>query len=532
VLLNVGGKVSCEGGEEDSIFLLVENLLRQKPGPVHGHYRLSSAGSAEDSHRPVRRHADQPTLLRMKEDAPLLQGRVEDLAEVFGLVNNVEAPLRVFVLECGGDVRRIDLCLLVLLAHLIEDFVQRVPGSQHEEGLTCLLGQRLLCTLQVRVGFNLPDNREQFFRDTQTQQMLVLDVFEETALGCACCGHGGARRLRQLCVQDLQGAGEGVHQELLLLCPAIGLIVVIHPRQNVHARRGWVKNNRPIRLIDTNRIQSRSLSGFDALVVDPGGIRLFSKLLNELADLFLLALLNVRERQKEIVGDRNRHVRSSGSNAASNGPESLANSVAKKTVQPRDSNCCRSALSRSNRTATRNAGHANSAVATISPSSVASSKPGSGIGAPDSTAITNSGRAASSTSSSKEPRCSGIDCVCPNRTDSSSKPPYACSRKPFAETKSTPSANCRRFIRRRNSLQVRFQTTGSSFADVSSRRKHAAMRSIRRAVIDAASKPTNALARITPASVFLSNLPTSQGDDPIAVASNAGGHSASFSCFT
>src|ERR1035437_142492 len=193
-----------------------------------------------------------------------------------------------------------------------------------------------------------------------------------------------------------------MHDKWLPLCPTVGLVVVVHPGQHVDLRIRGVEYHGSVGLVDAHGIQILALGALDHLVVQARCIGPLAEAFDELANLLLVALLDVREGPQKITGKSNRHSATSSGNRSSSGSGALRTASAKNTCQPALSNRFAPPVSWSSRTARRHVGQASSAVATISPSSVANSKPGSGSAFPRSAILRHRSRISGATSSIRE----------------------------------------------------------------------------------------------------------------------------------
>ena len=185
----------------------------------------------------------------MEEYAPLLQGSVEHGLQGIVVVHHHEAAPGGVAFQGGvevGDVHvlrwRDGHCLL----HVLQGFSLR----EEEESLECFGRQGRLHFLQLVGGGDVPHRGQQVFRHAQAQQLAVPDGFEQRAgLGCYVSGRGS---FDLLAGKHLQSAGGWVDGDSLVLAPGFGLVVVVHPEQDVDVALLRFEHHGPVSLVDSH----------------------------------------------------------------------------------------------------------------------------------------------------------------------------------------------------------------------------------------------------------------------------------------
>lgn len=162
--------------------------------------------------------------------------------------------------------------------------------------------------------------------------MLVLDGIEKPGHLRLGGGDRPRRRFNHLRVQHLQRAGERINLKGLRGRPIICIVVVINPRQDVN-RGCWVENHCAICLVNTDRVKALAFGALYGLVMYARRIRSFAKQFDELAHLFLMALLHAGISQQEIIRKRYGHSSPPGRLAIKLSCHSAA-PAARYTIQP------------------------------------------------------------------------------------------------------------------------------------------------------------------------------------------------------
>ena len=73
---------------------------------------------------------DQPALLRMEKDPPLLQRRIQHFGQIFCFFHYNKAPLRILIVQRTYNILLIDgLGFSFRLFHFAEDFIRLNPAA-------------------------------------------------------------------------------------------------------------------------------------------------------------------------------------------------------------------------------------------------------------------------------------------------------------------------------------------------------------------------------------------------------------------